>query len=138
MSAVAVKFGQPDGPTTTQALRPSRFTSPGHVRNDWAITLEAGVPFETVLSPGFLKLCVSKGVGLADIIEVRSDSMDFWGRVIVTAADAPRSYIKVQRLEYVQLQKETADEDTGAAYRIEDRGITDKFAIVRNVDNVTV
>jgi hypothetical protein len=138
MTAAVSTFGFPDGgPTRATALRPSRFTSPDHVRVHHCVTLEAGQEFKDVFEEGFFRLAAHK-IHLSDLIEVRDDLLSFWGLVIVTACDQVRSFVRVQPLQHVRLAPESVDETIGAAFKIENRGLTERFAVVRSSDGTTV
>ena len=94
------------------------------------------MPWERVLEPGFWVVASSQ-LRAGDIIECCRDDLAWYGRVIVTSAYGQR--ITVAPLQFVELDAATpVDLTERSGFKIEDRGLTEKWAIVRLADNHTV
>jgi hypothetical protein len=106
------------------------------VRKGFRATVPAGVTWEQVLAPAYWT-SVSDKIRAGDNIEVVPDNLAFYGRAIVTSAFGTR--IEVQPLEHIVLDAVAPmDLAERSGFRVEDRGLTEKFCIVRLADGQTM
>jgi hypothetical protein len=109
-------------------LHASRFGLAEQRRNQWYVTLPAGVPYDEVFKAGFWAHIAQK-LRPTDTIEVIDDEMSF--RAILMVRAAARLSASVVEISKVMLGDAPADEDTAKIF-VEWRGPHGKHSVVRS------
>jgi len=118
------------------SLSPKRLMSMEFVRAGLRASIPGGTPWSDVLQGSYWRNC-SHMLRAGDILECVEDLQAWYGKLIVTRAYGHD--IGVQQLEFVELDAEApADLAVRSGFKIEDRGLTDKFCIVRLADGHTM
>lgn len=115
-----------------QKLDANRFALAEYKFNEWAVVLEFGIPFSSVLNPDFWSH-VAVQLKQGDIIHVRSEDHSFYARIYVRACD--RLWAKVGVIESIEFGAEDKEEDGLAVKWIIGKK---KFAVVRKSDNQVI
>jgi hypothetical protein len=114
-------------------LESKRLQDEDFVRRGFRASVPAGVTWQDVLAPAFWTSNASR-LQPGDIIECVRDDLAYYGRVVCTSALG--SKVTVHPLEHVEIDPVgAADFSERSGFAVENRGLTDKFVIVRLADS---
>lgn len=118
--------------TKLPSLSPKRLQSQEYVRAGLRASVPGGTPWSDVLQGSYWRGC-SHMLRAGDVLECVEDSLAWYGQLIVSRAYGHD--IGVQQLAFVELDAEApVDLETRSGFRVEDRGLTEKFVIIRTAD----
>jgi hypothetical protein len=126
-------------PTARYRLNTSEFKNTLHTGHDWVAEVKHGVPLEAVLTDEFWQHIPSAhAVQIGQFI--RAMCVDQSYLAILWVVDKGPNYIKV---DPVLVHRREAVTDTGGSpapsgYRVEWKGITDKFTVIRESDQTAL
>ena len=124
--------GKPLAGPPKRRLRLARFGLAAHFRGDTVCaTFPTDWTFQDTLESSVWDLVAARVV-VGTLIEVRSDNLLWWGLLIVVSATQGK--IEVRELFHRDLEPAASLGETRGAYKIEYRGVVDKWVVIRLVD----
>ncbi len=126
-------------PVPRYRLNPSEFESTMHSGHDWTARVRHGVPIEAVLTDEFWAHVPSAhNVQVGQFI--RAMCVDLSYLVVLWVIDKGPNYIKVDPILTHRREAQTniGGEAEASGFRVEWKGLSDKFVVIRASDNEAV
>jgi hypothetical protein len=138
-AALADKSAPALAPVPRYRLNPSEFENTMHSGHDWVARVKHGVPLEVVLSDEFWAHVPSaRPVQVGQIIRAMCVDLSYF--VMLWVVDVGPNWISV---DPIMVHKREARTNVGgdaapSGFRIEWKGLTDKFVVIRESDNEAI
>jgi len=118
-------------------LEPKRIALPGHGWNTHEATIPAETPANVLLDGKFWRRVATR-LQRGDHVRWRDDSLTRFGELVVVGCDQAMSTVEVRELWTQNVVRASMVQTETGGFSVRDLGVFDKFAIVRDGDDMIV